>query len=77
MIVIWGLYILVLFYNMVDVYQTKILLDLGSIELNPILNFFMNLCNSWLAIVYVKLFWLGILFILLISYGREMKRRLE
>jgi hypothetical protein len=35
----WGLYLLVVVYNVLDVWHTWLLLQVGAVELNPIFNY--------------------------------------
>ena len=37
-LLMWLFYIVIVFYSIVDGIQTKMLLDMGATELNPILN---------------------------------------
>ena len=38
----WLLFLIAFIYNILDAYQTKLLLNLGAKELNPIVNFFIT-----------------------------------
>jgi len=65
MITLWLLYATIVFYSIVDAVQTKMLLDMGATELNPILNWFIGEMSTVYAIFFVKAFWLILLFVLL------------
>lgn len=69
--ILWLLYGTIVFYSMVDAIQTKMLLDLGASEANPLLNWLIVNTGTVYSIFAVKLFWLGSLFILLIFKTKE------
>lgn len=70
-IIMWLLYGTIVFYSIVDAIQTKMLLDLGIIELNPILSWIMVETGSVYSIFVVKIIWLSFLLILLIFKTKE------
>ena len=69
--ILWLLYGTIVFYSMVDAIQTKMLLDLGASEANPLLNWLIVNTGTVYSIFVVKIFWLGSLFILLIFKTKE------
>ena len=66
MITYWLLYVTIVFYSIVDAVQTKMLLDMGATELNPVLNYFIDSSGSVYAIFAFKAFWLILMFVLLV-----------
>ena len=60
------MYLAIFSYNMLDIYQTKLLLDLGAYEANPLLDYLIDITGSWTVIIFFKLFLLIGLGILLI-----------
>ncbi len=74
MTIIWALYIALIFYNMVDAWQTIMLLNLGAEEVNPILDYFINLSGTDYSIFAVKAVPIVILGVLLIIYQRQSGR---
>ncbi len=60
--IIVSLCILLVWYNLVDVIQTKMLMDLGVGEGNPMLLYLINLTGYWEVIIVVKGFLLLMLF---------------
>jgi len=66
---IWTLFIIICLYSALDAYQTKILLELGLTEANPILFFFMK-SIGFKAIVIIKTLTCGFLFITLLLVKR-------
>ena len=73
-IIMWLLYGTIVFYSLVDAVQTKMLLDLGATELNPILNWIIVRTETVYSIFIIKGFWLGTLLILLILKTKEIKK---
>ena len=69
--IIWLMYFVIFSYNMLDIYQTKLLLDLGAYEVNPLLGYLMDITGSWTVVVFFKLFFLMGLGILLIIQQRN------
>jgi len=67
------LYIIIVFYNIVDFIQTKMLLDFGCVEMNPLLNYFINVTGSIYCIAVIKFIWLVILFVSLILFMKRNK----
>ena len=67
----WLFYVVIVFYSMVDAIQTKMLLDLGATELNPILDYLLVETGTVYSIFAVKFFWLNFLLILLIIKTKE------
>lgn len=67
----WSLLVV---YNMVDVYQTWLLIELGAVEVNPLIDFVIGHIGLW-GVAIFKMFWL-----MLLGYGivyNEMKGRAE
>ena len=60
-ILIWTMFIVIVFYNIVDVVQTKMLINLGVGEGNPMLKYLIDLTGKWEIIIYVKLGMLSLL----------------
>ena len=52
--IIWTLFLLIMIFSFVDFIQTKMLLDLGEDEANPLLNIFIELYGIT-AIIILKL----------------------
>jgi len=71
--ILWLFYITICIYSVLDLYQTKLLLDLGAVEANPILNWLMLKTDSWLSIGYFKGFWLSLLGVSLYRYRKEFR----
>ena len=71
--IIWLLYITLFVYNMLDVYQTKILFDYGAIEMNPILVCIISNPTDIYTIILLKLFFLISLGILIYINNRGKK----
>lgn len=67
------LYTVLSFYCIVDAYQTKLLLDLGAYEVNPLLSYLVEISGTWTVILGVKVFWLGLLGYLLLKYNKDRK----
>lgn len=70
-VLMWLFYITIVVYSMVDAFQTRILLNMGMIELNPILNWLIIKTGTVNSIFIYKSFWLGLLLTLLILKTRE------
>ncbi len=62
MLIQWLLYVALSIYCLLDAYQTKLLLDLGAYEMNPMLAWIMEASGTWLSMLFVKI-------ILLITLG--------
>lgn len=73
----WLLYGTIVFYSLADALQTKMLLDLGATELNPILDWLIRETGTVYSIFIVKGFWLGFLLILLILKTKEENHKNE
>jgi len=61
--IIWLMYFVIVWYNILDVYQTNMLFQCGSYEANPLLMFFMRNSHDILTIIIIKVFilvWFGI-----------------
>lgn len=69
--IIWLLYGTIIFYSLVDALQTKMLLDLGATELNPILDYLIVETGTVYSIFVVKFFWLSFLLVLLMLKTKE------
>lgn len=67
----WLLYFVIIFYSGIDAYQTKLLLDLGAIEANPLLAWLIDKTGTWEVIVYYKTVWLALLGILMFINKNE------
>lgn len=39
--ILWALFAVLFIYNLLDVWQTTLLLSVGAIEVNPIMNYFL------------------------------------
>lgn len=72
--ILWLFYGTIVFYSLVDALQTKMLLDLGATELNPILNWAITNAESVYPIFVIKVFWLGFLLLLLILKTKEISK---
>lgn len=70
----WLLYVTIVFYSFVDAIQTKMLIDMGAVEANPILAYLIVETKTIYSIFVVKIVWLISLFVLLISNQRKRKR---
>ena len=75
MIIYWLLYGTIVFYSIVDAVQTKMLLDMGATELNPVLNYFIDGSGSVYAIFALKAFWLILMFILLVFKSKAVIKK--
>ncbi len=63
------MYVTIYIYNILDGYQTILLLNLGATEINPVINYFIKLTDNNYNVIYlVKSGVLMILGILLIIY---------
>lgn len=52
---VWGLFIALMFYHAVDVWQTYLLLETGLIyEANPVFNYFIENIGFWAAACVYK-----------------------
>ncbi len=54
----WLLFAVICIYSVLDVYQTKLLFDLGACEANPLLRWLIEATGTWKVIVVVK--WLSL-----------------
>jgi hypothetical protein len=68
----WGLFIVIVVYNALDVWQTHLLVLVGAKEINPIINFFVGYIGLIPAIIGLKIFFLSILGVLLYNYKKEV-----
>ena len=68
----WIMYIALVFYNGVDVWNTSLLLKLGAYEANPIVAAFIYLLGPVPGMVLVKSFPLVALGLYLFSQSRQM-----
>ena len=75
MITYWLLYGTIVFYSIVDAVQTKMLLDMGATELNPVLNYLIDGSGSVYAIFAFKAFWLILMFVLLVFKSKEIRNQ--
>ncbi len=69
----WLLYIVLAFYCMADFYQTKLLINLGEYEWNPLLNWMVGITGTWLSVAIWKSILLLALAVLLIKRKGEVK----
>jgi len=53
--IVWLLYFTVCVYSLLDAYQTKLLIELGAREVNPLLSWIMNFADVLPALLCVKL----------------------
>ena len=51
---LWALYFALCLYCFIDVYQTKMLFDVGHYEVNPFLRWLINVTGTWWSIFAVK-----------------------
>jgi hypothetical protein len=68
----WGLYIVIVIYNLLDAWHTWLLLQVGAVELNPIFNYMAKYFGLMQSIIGTKIFMLGSLGILLYNYKKEI-----
>jgi len=68
--IVFLLYVIICLYNYVDIVQTKMLLDVGAFEANPLLQYLINVTGTWKIIIYYKAFWLTGLGVFLLIYGK-------
>jgi hypothetical protein len=68
---IWVIWCLLCVYGLLDIYQTKMLLDLGAMELNPLMAWLMDWAGSWWPLLIVKVFFLGMLGVLIYMERRR------
>lgn len=76
MITYWLLYATIVFYSIVDAVQTKMLLNMGATELNPVLNYFIDGSGSVYAIFVFKAYWLIMLLVLLVFKSIDSKKKI-
>jgi len=60
--ILWTIFFVLCLYCFVDIYQTKMLFDLGAYELNPFLKWLMDVTGTWWSILifkYIVLVFLG------------------
>ena len=50
----WLTYLALCLYCMLDAYQTRLLLDLGAIEVNPLILWLVQVTGTWWVVVWVK-----------------------
>ena len=62
----------IIVYNILDSYQTILLLSLGAIEVNPILNYFIIKFNTVHVIWFIKFFPCTLLGIGLFKYQKTL-----
>ena len=70
--ILWLLYVVLFFYCVNDAYQTKLLLELGAHEMNPLVRWIMDVTGTWLSVLFFKVFLLLGLGILLIKYNQAL-----
>lgn len=63
---VWLLFVALVGYNILDVYQSILLFQLGAYEINPIINYIAIYTGLIPSIVILKSFWLIVLLGLLI-----------
>lgn len=71
--ILWLLYILVFFYNILDIYQTWMLLQLGASEANPLIYFLLRV-GGWPFVLIIKVGVCLGLGVLLFFYLRKTDR---
>ena len=59
--IVWQLFAVICVYQVLDVYQTKLLFDLGACEANPLLQWLIDITGTWTIIVIAKLAVLALL----------------
>jgi len=74
-LIIWLLYVTVFIYNILDYHQTRLLVEHGAKEINPIINWIVNINGNWENALYFKLILLTILGIYLFYYLHIYKKR--
>lgn len=52
--IVWLLFAVICVYSVLDVYQTKMLFDVGAHEANPIMRWLIKSTGTWLIIIFVK-----------------------
>ena len=50
----WLLFAVICIYSALDVYQTKMLFDMGAHEANPLLQWLIDITGTWKIIIVVK-----------------------
>jgi len=73
----WFLFFTLCIYNLLDVYQSKLLFELGLMEANPILLLFMKSDIDWKTIAIIKTTILSALGILLFVHYKERKANVQ
>ncbi|KKM84105.1 hypothetical protein LCGC14_1302530 [marine sediment metagenome] len=68
----WLLYIALFFYCMVDFYQTKLLLELGAYEMNPLLRWMAGITGTWFSVAIFKVGLLTVLGVFLLKRNRRV-----
>ena len=62
-------------YCILDAYHTKLLLDMGAYEINPLMNWLMDVTGTWVSLLIFKVFfplYLGIW--LIIDYRKKVEK---
>ncbi len=72
-IIVWLLYIIIIFYNLIDATQTMMLMDLGVGEANPVMRYFIQMTGTPYTIFIVKLLPLILLGIGLNLYQKTLQ----
>jgi len=73
--ILWSLYAALFFYCVNDAYQTKLLLDLGAYEFNPLVRWIMDVTGTWFSMLLFKVFLLiGLGFLLLTKYNKAPQK---
>jgi hypothetical protein len=73
-LIVWSLWFLLCIYNGLDVYQTKLLFDLGVVEVNPIMLWLISQTGKpILSMVVFKVIWLS-LFAIAIVWTQKNER---
>jgi len=52
--IVWQLFAVICVYQVLDVYQTKLLFDLGAYEANPLLRWLIDITGTWTIIIIAK-----------------------
>jgi len=72
--IMWCFYIVLLAYNILDVYQTNLLFELGAVEGNPILGLFMSHPNDIKTIIIIKTIMFAFLGVFVFIYNRKKEK---
>ena len=76
-VIIWLLYAALTVYVMLDAVSTKILLEFGAIQLNPLYNWLITVTGTVYSIYVAKMATMLFLFVLLVIYFDSFHNKLE